>query len=83
MIDYIKLKELRNKTKVSFSLCKNALEKSKNDINKAIKILRKLGELKMKEKTNRSVKAGGIFSYVNHNGLVASMVELSCETDFV
>ena len=83
MIDYIKLKELRNKTKVSFSLCKNALEKSKNDINKAIKILRKLGELKMKEKTNRSVKAGGIFSYVHHNGLVASLVELSCETDFV
>jgi len=31
----------------------------------------------------RDVKAGSIFSYVHHNGSIASLIELSCETDFV
>ncbi len=83
MIDFKKLKELRKKTGVSFSTCKKVLEESKNDIKKAEKMLIALGETKIKEKSGKKTKAGQIFSYVHHNGHVASLVELQCETDFV
>jgi len=82
-IDYTKLKELREKTGVSFSVCKKALEESKNDLKKAEKLLNEWGAKKAEEKAERSTSQGGIFSYVHHNRKVGSMVELQCETDFV
>lgn len=83
MIDYKKLKELREKTGVSFSLCKKALEETKNDLKAAEKKLSEWGAKKAEEKSERSTSQGGIFSYVHHNRKVAAMVELLCETDFV
>jgi len=83
MTDYKKLKDLRKKTGVSFSACKKALDKSKNDIKKAEQILEELGAIKMKEKNSRTTRAGSIFSYVHFNGYVAALLELQCETDFV
>lgn len=82
-MDYTKLKELREKTGVSFSLCKKALEEAKNDLKKAEKLLSKWGANKAAEKSERSTSQGGIFSYVHHNKKIAAMVELQCETDFV
>lgn len=81
--DYTKLKELREKTGVSFSVCKKALEESKNDMKKAEKLLNEWGAKKAEEKSERSTSQGGIFSYVHHNRKVASLVEIQCETDFV
>lgn len=83
MIDYKKLKNLREETGVSFSLCKKALEESKNDLDKAKKILIKWGAEKAEEKAERETKQGGIFSYTHHNNRISSLVELQCETDFV
>lgn len=83
MIDYTKLKELREKTGVSFSLCKKALEESKNDLKLAEKKLKEWGANKAEEKSERTTSQGGIFSYVHHNRKIAAMVELQCETDFV
>ena len=83
MIDYSKLKTLREKTGVSFSLCKKALEESKNNIKDAQKKLNDWGAEKINEKSNRIVSQGAIFSYVHHNRKIATLVELLCETDFV
>ena len=83
MYDIKKLKQLREETEVSFSLCKKALEESKNDLVKAKKLLLKWGANKAKDKSERKTGAGAIFSYVHHNKKVASLVELACETDFV
>lgn len=83
MYDINKLKELREQTGVSFSLCKKALEESKNDLEKAKKLLTKWGADKVKDKADRKTNAGAIFSYVHHNKKVATLVELLCETDFV
>ncbi|PIR13525.1 elongation factor Ts [Candidatus Falkowbacteria bacterium CG11_big_fil_rev_8_21_14_0_20_39_10] len=83
MIDYSKLKQLRSKTQVSFSLCKKALEESDNDIEKSMKLLKKWGIEKAKKKADRETKAGGIFSYIHHNKKIASLIELQSETDFV
>lgn len=83
MIDYAKLKQLREETGVSFALCKKALEETKNDIEKAKKKLQELSGKKAADKADRITSAGGIFSYVHHNRKVASLVELQSETDFV
>lgn len=83
MFDIKKLKQLREETGVSFSLCKKALEDSKNNLESAKKLLIKWGADKVKDKAGRKTNAGAIFSYVHHNKKVASMVELACETDFV
>lgn len=78
-----KLKQLREETEVSFSLCKKALEETGNDVEKAKKKLSEWGAKKIKEKEGKSTNEGAIFSYVHHNNKVASLVELLCETDFV
>jgi len=83
MIDYQKLKQLRTETQVSFSLCKKALEESANDMEKAKAKLKEWGIKKAEGKSDRATNAGGIFSYVHHNKLVAGFIELQCETDFV
>jgi elongation factor Ts len=83
MYDIKKLKRLREETEISFSLCKKALEESKNDITAAKKLLNKWGIAKAKDKSGRSTEAGIIFCYVHHNKKVASLIQLACETDFV
>ncbi len=83
MYDINKLKQLREETGVSFSLCKKALEETNNNLDEAKKLLTKWGADKAKDKSERATTAGAIFSYVHHNKKVASLVEIACETDFV
>lgn len=84
MYDIKKLKQLREQTGISFSLCKKALEEGKNDLDSAKKFLKKyLGIAITKDKLKRNTTAGAIFSYVHHNKKIASLIELACETDFV
>ena len=83
MINLDKLKQLREQTGVSFSLCKKALEEEDNDLKKAIQLLSKWGHEKATAKSGRQTKEGAIFSYVHHNKKVGVLVELLCETDFV
>ncbi len=81
--DVEKLKKLRQETGVSFSLCKKALEESNNDLEAAKKLLKKWGEDKIKDKSNRQPTEGVISAYIHHNKKIASFIQLDCETDFV
>lgn len=83
MADINKLKQLREETGVSFSLCKKALDETKDDIAAAKKKLQEWGETKAAAKSERITSQGGIFSYVHHNRKVAAFIELQTETDFV
>lgn len=83
MVDYQKLKILREQTGVSFALCKKALEETNNNIEESKKKLTDWGAEKITEKANRKTSQGAIFAYVHHNKAIASLVELLCETDFV
>ncbi len=83
MYDIKKLKQLREETGISFSLCKKALEETKNNVESAKKLLNKWGIAKAQDKSERSTGAGIIFSYIHHNKKVASLIQLACETDFV
>ncbi|MDO8609402.1 MAG: elongation factor Ts [bacterium] len=82
-LDIKLLKQLRDETGVSFSLCKKALEESKNNLVKAKKLLTAWGEDKIKDKQTRSTSQGSLFSYIHHNKKIAVLVEILCETDFV
>ena len=82
-LDLTKLKQLREETGVSFSLCKKALEESDNNIEAAKKKLTEWGVKKAADKMDRITSQGVIGSYVHHNKKIAAMVELQTETDFV
>lgn len=77
------LKQLREETGVSFALCKQALEKSNNDIEKAKIELKKMGVEHAHKKAKREAKQGSFFSYIHHNKKIVATLELLCETDFV
>jgi elongation factor Ts len=82
-LDLNKLKQLREKTGVSFSMCKKALEESDNDLKKAEALLSEWGVKKAADKADRETGAGGIFTYMHHNKKIGTMIELRSETDFV
>jgi len=83
MVTSEKIKELREKTSVSMMACKNALEESGGDIEKAIVVLRKAGLKVADKKSERQVDAGIIEAYIHAGGRVGVLVEGRCETDFV
>lgn len=82
-VDVAKLKKLREETGVSFSVVKDALEKANNDLDEARKLIAKSGEARVAKKQGSETGNGTLFSYVHHNGKVATLVELQCQTDFV
>lgn len=77
------LKELREITGVSMTACKKALEESAGDISKAVELLRKKGEAKAVERSERSTGQGVIATYIHQNNKIGVLVQLGCETDFV
>lgn len=76
------VKELRDVTGVSVMQCRKALIEADGDMEKAKIILRKISKDAADKKTDRTLGAGTIGTYV-HGGMIGSMVELLCETDFV
>ena len=76
------IKELREKTGVGIISCKNALQESNGDINKAVDILRKKGIAKAQKREGRIASEGQIQSYVHMGGKIGVLVEVNCETDF-
>jgi elongation factor Ts len=75
--------ELRQRTGAGMMDCKNALEEASGDLNKAVEILRSKGAAKAEKRSGRTTSEGVIGSYIHHNGKIAVLVELNCETDFV
>ncbi len=78
-----RVKELRDQTGISIMQCRKALEEAGGDMEKAIIILQKQSKAVASKKSDRTLKAGTVSSYIHATGTVGSMVELFCETDFV
>ena len=74
---------LRERTGAGMMDCKKALEETNGDIDKAVENLRSKGAAKAEKRAGRQAKEGVIANYIHHNGKVAVLVELNCETDFV
>lgn len=77
------IKKLRAMTGAGMMDVKKALDETAGDIDKAAALLRERGIAKAAKKSDRAAREGIIGSYVHHNGRVAVLVELNCETDFV
>ena len=81
MADIEKIKKLRSLSGAGFKDCSSALDESKDDIDKAVEILRVKGISKASKKMSRSANEGVIaISEDNQN---SSILEINCETDFV
>lgn len=75
------IKNLRDRTGVSMTAVKKALEEANGDEEKAIEILRKKGEAKAVERSDRTTSNGVVA--ISQKSDKAAMVALACETDFV
>ena len=73
---------LRAKTGIGMMECKKALVEANGDVEEAIKILRKRGELKAEAKAASRIAADGIVDIMK-DGNVTAMIEVNSETDFV
>jgi elongation factor Ts len=77
------VKELRERTGAGIKECKEILEQTDGNINKAIEILRAKGIEAAAKKATREAREGLIGVYTHYGSRVAALVELNCETDFV
>lgn len=75
------IKKLRERTGVSMTACKSALEEADGNEEKAIELLRKKGETKAAERADRAT-SNGVVAVVQKDEK-AAMLALACETDFV
>ncbi len=77
------VKELRDRTGIGMMECKEALQESGGDIEKAIEILRKKGHARAQEKAERQAADGAVGAYIHANNRLGVLIEVNCETDFV
>ena len=77
------IRKLKEETGAPVIRVKKVLEEVAGDRDKAFTILQKEGFEKAETKGERVTAEGRVFSYVHHNGKIATLVEVLCETDFV
>lgn len=77
------IKKLRELTGAGMMECKNSLDESGGDIDKAIEVLRKKGALKAAKKAQREAKEGSVDIAISSDHKNGSIVQVNCETDFV
>ena len=75
------LKKLRDITGAGMMDCKKYLDKSNNDLDVAVKLMRSEGGVKADKKSSR-IAAEGLVNYIS-NSDKALLIEVNSETDFV
>ena len=76
------VKELRDATNLGMMECKKALVDSDGDKDKAIQLLREKGQIAQEKRAGRDTTQGVIASGLD-GSKVGTLVQISCETDFV
>lgn len=77
------VKQLRDMTGLGMMKCKEALEATQGDLEKAVEYLRKLGLKTAEKRAGRETSEGVIASYIHSNSKIGVLLELKCESDFV
>ena len=77
------VRTLREQTGAGILECKEALESSQGDLEKAAEALRLKGFAQAAKRSDRSTNQGLIEAYIHNGGRLGALVELACETDFV
>ncbi len=76
------IKKLKELSGVGLTDAKNALVEADGDFDKALDAMRKKGLTKAEKRGDRETREGLVDSYV-HDGRIAAIVEVNCETSFV
>jgi len=77
------VKELRDKTGAGFSDCRAALIEAGLDLEQALNVLRKKGQVAAAKKAQRVTSEGLVSCYIHAGGKIGVLVEINCESDFV
>ncbi|MDP3721954.1 MAG: elongation factor Ts [Candidatus Omnitrophota bacterium] len=77
------LKTLREESGASVNDCRVALESSGGDLAKARAALRQRAGQIAQARQGRTTRQGRVEAYVHHDGRLAALVEVNCETDYV
>ncbi|AKM81708.1 MAG: elongation factor Ts [Candidatus Pacebacteria bacterium GW2011_GWF2_38_9] len=77
------IKKLRELTGARILDCQKALQEADGDLDKAVAAVEAKGLAKADKIQDRETKVGYIATYTHNTGMVAAMVEMLCETDFV
>jgi len=77
------IKELRQRTGAGILACREALEETNGDLEKAVALLRERGLAAAAKKADRETHDGVLDLYNHGDGRVGVIVEVNCETDFV
>jgi len=83
MISTDQIKKLRDMSGVSVMQCKKALEEAGGDWDKALLCLKKKGTEVAEKKSERTLGAGIVATYIHANGSAGALIELNSESDFV
>ena len=75
------INKLRQKSQAGLMDCKKALTEANGDMEAAMDILRKKGQLVAAKRSDREAAEGCVLAKVN--GKFGAMIALKCETDFV
>ncbi len=75
--------KLRKVTGAGMMDCKNALNESNGDFERAIEIIRERGKLVASKRSDRESNEGVVLARVNDDKTFGAVVVLNCETDFV
>ena len=76
------IKKLKELSGVDLTDAKNALVEAGGDFDKALEAMRKKGLTKAEKRGDRETREGLVDAYV-HDGRIAAIVEVNCETSFV
>jgi len=77
------VKQLREMTGIGMMKCKEALEATGGDVEKAVEHLRKQGLKTAERRAGRETSEGIVAHYIHSNSKIGVLVEIKCETDFV
>lgn len=77
------VRELRDKTGAGVMDCKEALQASGGDLEKAVEYLRKKGLAAAARRAHRAAREGVVGAYIHAGGKLGVLIEVNCETDFV
>src|ERR687887_2512176 len=77
------VRELRDRTGAGVMDCKEALNASSDDLDKAVEYLRKKGIASAAKKAHREANEGVVGSYIHPGAKLGVLVEVNCESDFV
>ena len=77
------IKKLREATGARILDCQKALQEADGDFDEAVSLVEARGLARAEKSQDRETKVGYIATYTHNTGMVAAMVELLCETEFV